>query len=140
MKQLTQYIQEKLHISKYKKEKTRYLSNKDLPQEFWDNFTTRTSDDLNQFERDIKDKLYDINTLLKNIKYKEQLFAYWFEAVQIGWVEAYDVFRKEIINKKYATEDEIDAASIELFDLCSDDNEKQNCLNYMKKYNIEIKK
>jgi len=140
MKQLTQYIQEKLHISKYKKEKTRYLSNKDLPREFWDNFTTRTSKDLNQFERDIKDKLYDVNTLLKNIKYKEQLFTYWFEAIQIGWVEAYDVFRKEIINKKYATEDEIDAASIEVFDLCSDDNEKQNCLNYMKKYNIEIKK
>lgn len=139
MKQLTQYINEKLHVGKYKIHK-RLLSNNDLPKEFWDNFTTRSSDDLNQFEKDIKDKLYDVNTLLKNIKYKEQLFAYWFEAVQIGWVEAYDVFRQEIINKEYATEDEIDAASIELLDLCSDDSEKQNCLNYMKKYNIEIKK
>ena len=139
MKQLTQYINEKLHVGKYKIHK-RLLSNNDLPKEFWDNFTTRTSDDLNQFEKDIKDKLYDVNTLLKNIKYKEQLFTYWFEAVQIGWEEAYDIFRREIINKDYATEDEIDAASIELLELCSDDAEKQNCLNYMKKYNIEIKK
>ena len=34
MKQLNQYIQEKLHVSKYKKDKIRYLSNKDLPQDF----------------------------------------------------------------------------------------------------------
>ena len=74
MKQLTQYIQEKLHVSKYKKEKTRYLSNKDLPQEFWDNFTVHEGD-LSKFEGDIECRNYITpKEFINKVKYKEQLF------------------------------------------------------------------
>lgn len=140
MKQLTQYIQEKLHVSKYKEKEIRYLSNKDLPQEFWDNFTVHDGD-LNKFENDIKYRNDDKTPqdFIDKVKYKEQLFSYWFKAVEVGWEEGYDAFRNEIIKRKYATEDEIDSAGIEMYEI-HDEKEKQNCLNYLKKYNIEIKK
>ncbi len=140
MKQLNQYIQEKLHVSKYKKDKIRYLSNKDLPEDFFLNFTCHDGD-LNKFENDIKYR-NDNKTpkdFIDKVEYKEQLFTYWYLAVEYGWEEGYDVFRSEIIKRKYATEDEIDSLVIEMYKI-HDEIEKENCLNYLKKYNIEIKK
>ena len=126
MKQLTQYIQEKLHVSKYKKEKTRYLSNKDLPQEFWDNFTVHEGDSPKEF--------------INKVKYKEQLFSYWFKAVEVGWEEGYDAFRHEIIKRKYATENEIDSAAVEMYELYSEKEIIDNIVEYLRKYDIVINK
>jgi len=140
MKQLTQYIQEKLHISKYKKEKTRYLSNKDLPQEFWDNFTVYKGD-LSKFERDIECRNYITpKEFIDKVKYKEQLFSYWFKAVEVGWKEGYDAFRNEIIKRKYATENEIDSAAVEMYELYSEKEIIDNIVEYLRKYDIVINK
>ena len=140
MKQLTQYIQEKLHISKYKKEKTRYLSNKDLPEEFWDNFTVHEGD-LSKFEGDIECRNYITpKEFIDKVKYKEQLFSYWFKAVEVGWEEGYDAFRHEIIKRKYATENEIDSAAVEMYELYSEKEIIDNIVEYLKKYDIVINK
>ena len=80
---------------------------------------------------------YDIIFLKENVKLYE--FLEDLDPNEWGTIHL-KVLNPMIAKLDYATEDEIDAASIELLELCSDDAEKQNCLNYMKKYNIEIKK
>lgn len=141
MKQLTQYIQEKLQLKKDSKVKAkRQLSPKDLPDNFWNNFTAKTIEDLNRFNYDIEGREEDQTPLyfIDKVKYKEQLFTYWFNAVEFGWEQGYDAFRQEIIKRKYATEDEIDAAAIEVYNTV-DDKYKKNCEKYFQNYNFTIK-
>ena len=99
-----------------------------------------TIEDLNRFNYDIEGREEDQTPLyfIDKVKYKEQLFTYWFNAVEFGWEQGYDAFRQEIIKRKYATEDEIDAAAIEVYNTV-DDKYKKNCEKYFQNYNFTIK-
>lgn len=140
MKNCKDYILEALKInSKSKVNTIRRLSNKDLPNEFFDNFTAHGGDLSNIYD-DIFYRKYTPEEFIKNLKYKEQLFCYFYECITLGWEEGYDAFRQEIIDRKYASEDNIDRAAIEIYKLNSRDNTiVKNCEKYFKKYNIEVK-
>jgi len=141
MKQLKQIIQEKLKISSKSKVNTiRYLSKLDMPSGFLQNFQCKTSTDLDEIENNINSRKLTPQEIINKITYKEQLFCYWYLAVANGWEEAYDIFKQEIIDKKYATEDELDANMINMLDTFKDDQKiKKNLLNYLDKYDVKIK-
>ena len=141
MKTLKQIILEKLKISSNTKiSKTRYLSENDMPSGFLQNFQCKTSKDLDEIENDINSRKLTPQQIIDKITYKEQLFCYWYLALLNGWEEAYDIFRQEIINKEYATEDELDANVISNYNTFKDDQKiKKNLLNYLDKYDIKIK-
>ena len=141
MKTLKQIIQEKLKVgSKTKISKIRYLSENDMPSGFLQNFQCKTSKDLDEIENNINSQKLTPQEIINKITYKEQLFCYWYLASINGWEEGYDIFRQEIINKGYATEDELDANVISNYNTFKDDqNVKKNLLNYLDKYDVKIK-
>ena len=141
MKTLKEIIQEKLKInSKSKVNTIRYLSKKDMPSGFWKNFQCKSAKDLNEIENDVDSRNKSPQELINKITYKEQLFSYWFQAITTNWEEGYDIFRQEIINKGYATEDELDAYIIDTLDTFKDWMPIKNyLLNYLDKYGVNIK-
>ena len=70
--------------------------------------TAKTPEELS---RDIIDLLnFNYKCLSKtSIKDIQKLIARWYVAILIEWVECALVFRDEIINRGYTTEDELDA-------------------------------
>jgi len=140
MKKINNYIKEALKInSKSKVNTVRYLSEKDIPEHFFDNFTAQEGD-LDKFLQDIIDRKKTPEEFIKDIRYKEQLFIYWFHSVCEGWKEAYDAFRTEIINKEYATENDLDATAIEIIEFNKNNKEiTNNIKNYLDYYNVKIK-
>ena len=145
MKNLTETLKlkslsEALKInSKSKVNTVRYLSNKDIPEHFFDNFTAHEND-LDKFLKDIVDRKKTPEEFIRDIRYKEQLFIYWFNSVYEGWKEAYDAFRTEIINKGYAKENELDATAIEMIEFNKNNKEVVNNINdYLDYYNVKIK-
>jgi len=141
MNKLQQYIQEKLKVgSKTKISKTRYLSKNNIPKGFWTNFSCKTPEDLNDIENDIKSQKQTPKELINKITYKEQLFCYWYEAIYNNWEEGYNIFRQEIIDNGYATEDELDAVVIDTIHTFKDDKELvKNLHDYLDKYDVKIK-
>ena len=138
MKQLAQFIQEKLKInSKSKVNTKRRLSLKNLDDSYWQNFTCRSATDLGVFENDIKYKEDDETPqyFIDKVQYKEQLFCYWYDAISLGLEEFYDKFRKELINRKYTTEDDLDTCVIDIY-IDGDPEIQKNCKRYFEKYNI----
>ena len=142
MNNLNNYIYEKLKInSKSKINTTRYLSKDDVPFGFLQNFQCKNSKDLNDIENDVKSRKQTPQELIDKTTYKEQLFCYWFYALINGWEEGYDIFKQEIIDKEYATEDELDANVVDSLDTFKFDKKlKKNLQNYLDKYDIKIKK
>lgn len=55
-----------------------------------------------------KNKGSDPKRLAKSIKDKTKLINRWHVAISINWVDCAAVFRDEIINRGYATADELD--------------------------------
>lgn len=141
MLSINNFIIEKLKInSKSKISKVRYLSKQDMGSEFLQNFQCKNSEDLDEIERDIDLQKETPQQLIDKITYKEQLFCYWFYSVIKNWEEGYDIFRQEIINRKYATEDELDACIIDMLDVYKNNEKVQNyLLNYLDKYDVKIK-
>ena len=141
MKTINNFIVEKLKInSKSKINTTRYLSKDDVPSGFLQNFQCKTSEDLYDIEKDIDSRKQTPKEIINKITYKEQLFCYWYLAVINGWEEGYDIFRQEIINKGYATEDELDANVISNYDTFKfTKNIRKNLQNYLDKYDVKIK-
>ena len=141
MKTINNFIVEKLKInSKSKINTTRYLSKDDMPSGFLQNFQCKNSKDLDKIEKNINLRKQTPQEIINKITYKEQLFCYWYLAVTNGWEEGYDIFRQEIINKEYATEDELDANIINSFETFKFDKKiRKNLQNYLDKYDIKIK-
>jgi len=141
MKTINNFIVEKLKInSKSKINIIRYLSKDDVPINFTKNFSCKNSEDLNNIEKDIDSRKQTPQELIDKITYKEQLFCYWYLSVICGWEEAYDIFRQEIINKGYATDDELDASIVSSYNTFKFDKQKSdNMLSYLDKYDVKIK-
>lgn len=141
MKSINNFIVEKLKInSKSKINITRYLSKDIVPKDFLKNFRCKSAEDVDKIEKDIDSRKQTPQELIDKITYKEQLFSYWYLSVIHGWEEAYDIFRQEIINKGYATDDELDAEMISNCDTFKFDRQKSdNILRYLDKYDVKIK-
>ena len=55
-----------------------------------------------------KNKGSNPKRLVKSIKDKTKLICRWYYSILLNWIECALVFRDEIINRGYATEDELD--------------------------------
>jgi hypothetical protein len=112
MKSVLKYIQEKLVFKK-----DSYRPPRELPTSGVD--TTEISKTIS-YQTPAKDKAHydkmeaykkkgsDPKRLAKSIKDKTKLISRWHVAILIDWIDCAVVFRDEIINRGYATEDELD--------------------------------
>lgn len=112
MKSVFEYIQEKLVFKK-----DNYRTTRELPTSGVD--TTEISRTIS-YQTPAKDKAHydkmeaykkkgsDPKRLAKSIKDKTKLISRWHVAILIDWIDCAVVFRDEIINRGYATEDELD--------------------------------
>lgn len=112
MKSVVEYIQEKLIIKK-----GNYKEPRELPTSGVD--TTEISKTIS-YQTPAKDKAHydkmeaykkkgsDPKRLAKSIKDKTKLISRWRVAILIDWIDCAVVFRDEIINRGYATADELD--------------------------------
>lgn len=113
MKSVFNYIQEKLVIKK----DNYYTPTRELPTSGVD--TTEISRTIGT-QTPAKDKAHydkmeaykkkgsDPKRLAKSIKDKTKLINRWRVAILIDWIDCAVVFRDEIINRGYATADELD--------------------------------
>ena len=112
MKSVLKYIQEKLVFKK-----DNYRTARELPTSGVD--TTEISKTIS-YQTPAKDKAHydkmeaykkkgsDPKRLAKSIKDKTKLISRWRVAILINWIDCAVVFRDEIINRGWATEDELD--------------------------------
>lgn len=112
MKSVVEYIQEKLIIKK-----SNYKEPRELPTSGVD--TTEISKTIS-YQTPAKDRAHydkmeaykkkgsDPKRLAKSIKDKTKLISRWRVAILIDWIDCAVVFRDEIINRGYATADELD--------------------------------
>lgn len=131
MKSIFNYIQEKLIIKK-----GNHKTPRELPTSGVD--TSEISKTIS-YQTPAKDKAHydkmeaykkkgsDPKRLAKSIKDKTKLISRWHVAILIDWIDCAVVFRDEIINRGYATADELD-----VFILNKCDNNRIN--NTARKY------
>lgn len=112
MKSVLKYIQEKLIIKK-----GNYKGPRELPTTGID--TTEISKIIS-YQTPAKEKAHydkmkaykkkgsDPKRLAKSIKDKTKLINRWYVAIDINWIDCAVLFRYEIINRGFATEDELD--------------------------------
>jgi hypothetical protein len=112
MKSVVEYIQEKLIIKK-----GNYKGPRELPTtgvdttEISKTIGTQTpaKDKANYDKMEYyKNKGSDPKRLAKSIKDKAKLINRWLIAILKNWIDCAVVFRDEIIDRGYATEDELD--------------------------------
>lgn len=112
MKSVFKYIQEKLVIKK-----GNHKTPRELPTSGVD--TTEISKTIS-YQTPAKEKAHydkmeaykkkgsDPKRLARSIKDSSKLINRWYVAILINWIDCAIVFRDEIINRGYATEDELD--------------------------------
>ena len=141
MKQLSEFIFEKLHISKYKKSNNlRNISNcsfANLDMKLW-------------FESAKEEKKY--NNLIKTRKNKgnveslknaelRKLLVYWYLSITNGWLKGSIELKEEIIRRKLFDEDELDAYLLSKYKKCSGFEEtEKNMEEYLDYYNVKYDK
>lgn len=112
MKSVFTYIQEKLIIKK-----DNYKAPRELPttgvdtREIYKTIGTQTPAKSKSHYDKIemyKNKGSDPKRLVKSIKDKTKLICRWYCSLLSNWIECALVFRDEIVNRGYATEDELD--------------------------------
>ena len=113
MKSVFRYIQENLVIKK----DNYYKASRELPTSGVDiteisrtiGTQTPTKEQAHYDKMEAyKKKGSDPKRLAKSIKDKTKLISRWHVAILINWIDCAVVFRDEIINRGYATEDELD--------------------------------
>ena len=141
MKQLSEFIFEKLHISKYKKSNNlRNISNcsfTNLDMKLW-------------FESSKEEKKY--NNLIKARKNKNdvgslknaelrKLLVYWYLSITNGWLKGSIELKEEIIRRNLFDEDELDAYLLSKYKKCSGFEEtEKNMEEYLDYYNVKYDK
>ena len=141
MKQLSEFIFEKLHISKYKKSNNlRNISNcsfANLDMKLW-------------FESSKEEKKY--NNLIKARKNKNdvgslknaelrKLLVYWYLSITNGWLKGSIELKEEIIRRNLFDEDELDAYLLSKYKKCSGFEEtEKNMEEYLDYYNVKYDK
>lgn len=138
MIQLTEFILEKLHVSKYKKE--RDLS--DIDYEFVSN--SLYFDDPSQEKKcyhliQLKKSRNDYKSLVST-KEDTKLLRYWFASICRDWLKGAIEFRKELIKRGFK-EDELDAYIISRYHKYNGFNDlEKNFEEYLDYYNVKYDK
>lgn len=112
MKSVIEYIQEKLVFKK-----DNYRTARELPTSGVD--TTEISRTIRRETPSKEQAHYDKmeaykkkgsnpKRLAKSIKDKTKLINRWYVAISINWIDCAILFRDEIVDRGYATEDELD--------------------------------
>ena len=81
--------------------------------------------------------------MVNSIKDRNKLVRRWIIYVVLGWEEAYQVFRNEIVNRGYYTEDELDKYildrynKVKSFSTTLAKEREQNYKNYLDVNNVK---
>ena len=149
MKEFNLYIQEKLKInSKSKINNTsslRDLSNVSIPNSLYIDIKSKSPHEYyrnNQKMEEYKKKGSSPVRLLNSIKDRGKLIKRWFIAIYLNWPECARVFRQGIIDRKYYTEDELDAYVLRSYNnnyksTNTKSDIKNAYINYFNEFNIK---
>ena len=148
MKSVFKYIQEKLVIKK----DNYYTATRELPTSGVDTTeisrtigTQSPSKEHTHYEKmkSYKNKGSNPNRLAKSIKDKTKLINRWHVAININWVDCAVVFRDEIINRGYATADELDVYVLNRYNRYNKQftaDIKENVEEYLDEINVKYDK
>ena len=143
MKQLNNYIQEKLIINKNLKAPKIQL--RDVSgvnylnvQKEIDSISWRDIKEHLEKIRYYKNKNSNPQRLVNSIKSKNKLVVRWYLAVGEDWLECAKIFKQAIIDRGYFTEDELDAYILKRYNSYSNTNEtKEIYAKYLDEYKIK---
>jgi hypothetical protein len=141
MKQLSEFIFEKLHISKYKKSNNlRNISNcsfANLDMKLWFE-SAKEEKKYNNLIKARKNK-NDVGSL-KNAELRK-LLVYWYLSITNGWLKGSIELKEEIIRRNLFDEDELDAYLLSKYKKCSGFEEtEKNMEEYLDYYNVKYDK
>ena len=140
MKQIITFINEKLKIGSKSKVNTnlglRDLSDVKDGRFFELNYKSPSEEsrDWNKAAEYFRKKSKP-ERLVNSIKDRNKLVRRWLIYVQLGWEEAYQVFRDEIIKRGYHNEDELDKYILNRYNSCKNSTHtiaKTRAENYQK--------
>ena len=143
MKQIITFINEKLKIGSQSKVNTdkglRDLSDVKF-KAFWEiSFKTQSMEhnEWNKVNEYFKKKS-NPQRLVNSIKTRDKLVRRWWMFVSLGWEEAGQVFRSEIVKRGYYTEDELDKQILNRYENLKRNSSKlTNTIEHYEKY-LEI--
>lgn len=148
MKQIISFINEKLKINSQSKVNTdsglRDLSDIKTKHFYELNYRSPSEEsrDWAKAEEYFKKKSKP-ERLVNSIKDRNKLVRRWIIYVVLGWEEAYQVFRNEIVNRGYYTEDELDKYildrynKVKSFSTTLAKEREQNYKNYLDVNNVK---
>lgn len=90
-----------------------------------------------------QDKGSSPKRLANSIKDKSKLIYRWYTAIQNGWIDCAAIFRDEIIDRNYCTENEIDGAILYEYNKLNSANKKylesrlQNFSDYLTEIGVK---
>ena len=143
MKQIITFINEKLKIGSQSKVNTdkglRDLSDVKF-KAFWEISFKTPSVEHNEWTKvqQYFDKKSNPTRLVNSIKDRAKLVRRWWMFVSLGWEEAGQVFRSEIVKRGYYTEDELDKQILNRYETLKRNSSKlTNTIEHYEKY-LEI--
>ena len=143
MKQIITFINEKLKIGSKSKVNTdsglRDLSDVKF-KAFWEISFKTSSMEHNEWNKvdEYFKKKSNPTRLVNSIKDRAKLVRRWWMFVSLGWEEAGQVFRSEIVKRGYYTEDELDKQILNRYENLKRNSSKlTNTIEHYEKY-LEI--
>ena len=143
MKQIITFINEKLKIGSQSKVNTdkglRDLSDVKF-KAFWEISFKTPSMEHNEWNKvnEYFKKKSNPTRLVNSIKDRGKLVRRWWMFVSLGWEEAGQVFRSEIVKRGYYTEDELDKHILDRYETLKHNSSKlTNTIEHYEKY-LEI--
>ena len=143
MQKIVTFITEKLKIGSQSKVNTdkglRDLSDVKF-KAFWEISFKTPSVEHNEWTKvqQYFDKKSNPTRLVNSIKDRAKLVRRWWMFVSLGWEEAGQVFRSEIVKRGYYTEDELDKQILDRYETLKRNSSKlTNTIEHYEKY-LEI--
>ena len=147
MKSVFEYIQEKLVFKKdnYRPPRELPTSGVDVSEISRTIGTQSRAKEQAHYDKmeNYKKKGSNPNRLAKSIKDKTKLINRWHVAININWVDCAVVFRDEIINRGYATADELDVYVLNRYNRYNKQftaDVKENVEEYLDEINVKYEK
>jgi hypothetical protein len=142
MKKLLEIINEKLILRKTpSKRDLSHITNEDINHIISAlHYKSPTEKHNNYLKmRAYQEKGSNPTRLAKSIKNMKKLISRWYIAIIIGWLDCALVFRDEIIDRDYATEDQLDGFLLIEFNKenPSIDSYYKNMENYLDEVNVK---
>lgn len=141
MKELLEIINEKLILRKTPSIRDlSHITNEDINSIIRAVYYKSPAEEHNNYlkMRAYKEKGSNPTRLAKSIKNMTKLISRWYIAIIIGWLDCALVFRDEIIDRDYATEDQLDGFILIKF---NKENPRidayKNMQNYLDEVNVK---